>query len=101
MRISGAGPPVLGSATFASIGWPSNDGTRVETEPWQKRVPSDCATHGIFPSAVGSSAWARAGAARAAAANRDRSDLIRRTLPAVASGTMHLKRVIPCLDVDG
>ena len=27
--------------------------TRVETEPSQKRVPSDWATHGIFPKATG------------------------------------------------
>src|SRR6478609_5249872 len=37
----------------------------------------------------------------AAAARRDRRGLIGRTLPPVASGTVHLKRVIPCLDVDG
>src|SRR6476469_4345080 len=37
----------------------------------------------------------------AAAARRGRRDLIGRTLPPVASGTVHLKRVIPCLDVDG
>jgi hypothetical protein len=78
MRTSGAGPSVFGSATFASIGCPSKDGTRVETEPWQKRVPSDWATHGIFPKAVGWSAWAAAGTASKAAASRGRSDLIRR-----------------------
>src|SRR5881392_2945213 len=100
--MSGAGPSVFGSATLASSGWPSKDATRVETEPWQKRVPSDWAAHGIFPNAVGWSAWAAAaGTAKAAAASRDRSDLIGATLPSVACGTVHLKRVIPCLDVDG
>src|SRR3954451_8830902 len=100
MKMSGVAPGVLGRATWTSIGWTSKDGTRVATEPSQKRVPSDCAAHGILPKAVGSSALAAAGRTSTAAMDRTRRRG-RMAREPILRGSVHLKRVIPCLDVDG